>query len=70
MPKSIKFLGACLFDGVTTLKKVTIAYDTLTKGTILAFNTNLASSWGWGDQPLETIQELNVIAPYAANDEL
>ncbi len=70
LPKSIKFLGAWLFDGVTTLKKVTIAYDTLTKGTILAFNTNLASSWGWGGQPLETIEELNVIAPYAANDEL
>ncbi len=72
LPKSINWLGCSLFES-TELKKVTVAYDTLTKGAILQFNTVLGGGWykvNGRQGPVDTIEELNVIAPYSSDDQL
>ena len=69
LPKSINYLQSSIFTNNTSLKKVTIAYDTLSSGTTLPFWVVFAGpeqcSGSNCNLPLE---EVNVIAPYAANE--
>ena len=73
MPKSINYLESDLFYGNVNIKKVTIAYDTLTSGTTLPFFVVADGSWrGKYDQnaALNHVEELTVLAPYAADEEV
>ena len=73
LPKTINYLESDLFYGNTNVKKVTIAYDTLTSGTTLPFFVVADGSWrGKYDQnaALNHVEELTVLAPYAADEEV
>ena len=73
LPKSINYLQSNIFYGNQNMKKLTIAYDTLTSGTTLQFfvvsdggvkgTTDMKS-------PTNTIEELVVLAPYAEDEEV
>ena len=63
-PKSINWLGAYLFEGNSSIKKVTVAYDTLTSGTVTVFHTVL------GDYSGPQVEELILIAPYGENEDV
>ncbi|MBP5634130.1 leucine-rich repeat protein [Candidatus Saccharibacteria bacterium] len=71
LPKSINYLQSGLFTQNQNLKKITIAYDTLSSGTTLPFWVVVGGGGNDGDDgyyynyPLE---EVNIIAPYAANE--
>ena len=69
LPKSINYLQSSIFTNNTSLKKVTIAYDTLSSGTTLPFWVVFAGpelcSGSNCNLPLE---EVNIIAPYAADE--
>ena len=67
MPKSINYLKNAIFEGDSNLKKVTVAYDTLSSGTILSFNMLFGEGWQAGSVPVE---ELTVLAPYGANEQV
>ena len=73
LPKSINYLESDLFYGNKNMKKVTIAYDTMTSGTTLPFFVVADGSWrGKYDQnaSLNHVEELTVLAPYAADEEV
>ena len=73
LPKSINYLESDLFYGNKNMKKVTIAYDTLTSGTTLPFFVVADGSWrGKGDQnaSLNHVEELTVLAPYGEDEEV
>ncbi len=68
LPKSINYLESNLFYGNKNLKKVTVAYDTLTSGTTLPFYIVLDGKVrGLSDDNAAEnhIEELIVLAPYA-----
>ncbi len=69
LPKSINYLQSSIFTNNTSLKKVTIAYDTLSSGTTLPFwvvygGPELCS----GSNCNFPLEEVNIIAPYAADE--
>ena len=71
LPKSINYLQSDLFYGSTDIKKATVAYDTLTSGTTLPFFVVLdgyVHSRGDRDAVADSIEEIIVLAPYAANE--
>ena len=71
LPKSINYLQAELFKANKNLKKVTVAYDTLTSGTTLQFFVVLDNEWSANENYTSTaIEELTVIAPYAEDEEV
>ena len=70
LPKSINYLQAELFKNNLNLRKVTVAYDTLTSGTTLQFYVVLDNEWGTGNYTSSNVTELNVIAPYAEDEEV
>ncbi len=73
LPKSINYLQSQLFQGNSKLKKLTVAYDTLTSGTTLPMFVVLDNYYGASTssgEPSGTIEELNLIAPYGENDEV
>ncbi|MBR5418677.1 leucine-rich repeat protein, partial [Candidatus Saccharibacteria bacterium] len=71
LPKTIKKLGAELFKGNHNMKKATVAYDTMTSGTAMPFHVVLDNNWyATEGEPTNTIEEINVIAPYAANEQV
>ena len=73
LPKSINYLQALLFSGNKHMKKLTIAYDTLTSGTTLpmfAVLDNRYSLTPGEETPTQTIEEVNIIAPYADDEEV
>ncbi len=65
LPKSLTKLEASSFQS-TTLKKLTIAYDTMQIGMALPINVILGG-YGWNAGSV-SVEELNVIAPYAADE--
>ncbi len=65
LPKTINYLESELFKGASNLKKLTVAYDTLTSGTILPMFVVLDNEY-----PNNTLEELHVIAPYGADEAL
>ena len=73
LPRSINYLQSYLFKGNGNMKKLTVAYDTLTSGTTLpmwvVLDNNYGASKTSGD-PSGSIEELHVIAPYGEDDEL
>ena len=73
LPKSITRLGAELFKGNGNMKKATVAYDTMTSGTAIPFWVVLDNN-NWYDnndaEPGTTLEELYVVAPYAADEEV
>jgi len=72
LPKSINYLQSYLFKGNKHMKKLTIAYDTLTSGTTLPMFVVLDNEYGSGapskETPSHTIEEINIIAPYASDE--
>ncbi|MBO7561039.1 leucine-rich repeat protein [Candidatus Saccharibacteria bacterium] len=64
LPKSINWLGAYLFEGNRGIKKITVAYDTLTSGTVTVFHTVI------GDYSGPEVEELILIAPYGPDEEV
>ncbi|MBP5633659.1 leucine-rich repeat protein [Candidatus Saccharibacteria bacterium] len=73
LPKSLLYPGAALFDGNSNLKKVTVAYDTMTSGTISPFwvvlsNRSVQEGSNRNDNPLVSLEELIVLAPYAEDE--
>ncbi len=69
LPKSINYLQSSIFTNNTSLKKVTIAYDTLSSGTTLPFWVVFAGPEQCGGSNCNLpLEEVNVIAPYAANE--
>lgn len=73
LPKSINYLQAYLFKNNGNLKKLTIAYDTLTSGTTLPMFVVLDGSWGaspTSGQPSGSLEEVNIIAPYREDEEV
>ena len=70
LPKSINYLQAYLFKGNLNLKKITVAYDTLTSGTTLQFYVVLDNEWGTGNNTSSNVEELVVVAPYAEDEEV
>ncbi len=79
-PKSINYLESGLFLGNTNLKKVTVAYDTLTSGTTYPFyividgvddgGVATYSYPGTADSAANAIEELIVEAPYGADEQV
>ena len=73
LPKSINKLGVEIFRNNGNMKKATVAYDTMTSGTVLPFWVVL-DNYNWYDndaaQPATQIEELIILAPYAANEEV
>ena len=66
LPKSINYLQSALFENNNSITKLTIAYDTLSSGTTLPLWVVLRGDhWNDKNDPLE---EVNIIAPYAANE--
>lgn len=76
LPRSINYLQAMLFAGNKHMKKLTIAYDTLTSGTTLPMFVVLDNHWAdyystsASEYPSGSIEEVNIIAPYASGDEV
>ncbi len=81
LPKTINQLGIAVFASNTNLKKATVAYDTLTSGTMLQFATVLDGiPYPWGNEtgiydnnPVyvqDILEELVVLAPYEEGEEL
>ena len=73
LPRSINYLQSQLFKGNGNMKKLTVAYDTLTSGTTLPMFVVLDNNYGAGKNsgdPSGSIEELHVIAPYDDDDEL
>ena len=71
LPKSINYLEAEAFKGNGNMKKLTVAYDTLTSGTILPLWVVLSNDYSKGNNDTNgSIEEINVIAPYAANEQV
>ena len=69
LPKSIKWLSASVFDKNINLKKLTIAYDTLTSGTTLPMYVVLGGhERGANESTAWSVEELNIIAPYTENE--
>jgi len=68
LPKSIMKLEAASFKN-DTLKKLTIAYDTMQVGTTLPLSTIIGKNEGWSGGSI-AVEELNIIAPYGANEEV
>ena len=64
LPKSINRLGHGIFDSSYNIKKVTVAYDTLTSGTTEYF------SQAFGSGNSDHIEELTVLAPYEQDEPL
>lgn len=72
LPKSINYLESALFYG-NKIKKVTIAYDTLSSGTTLPFFVVADGTWtstSDTNAALNNVEELTVLAPYAADEEV
>ncbi len=71
-PKSINYLQSNIFYGNTNLRKVTVAYDTLTSGTTLPFFVVLDGDtrgyYGNDGTASAAIEELIVLAPYGAEE--
>ena len=63
LPKSLLRIEGEVFRGNDNLKKVTIAYDTLSSGMILPFWVVLSNQGS-----IQSVEEVNVIAPYAADE--
>ena len=61
MPKTLNYLAGFSFP--QTVKKVTVAYDTMQSGTVLDFGV-LFGYWSGGLR----LDELTVLAPYSATD--
>ncbi|MBR6961167.1 leucine-rich repeat protein [Candidatus Saccharibacteria bacterium] len=73
LPKSINYLQAQVFKGNGHMKKVTVAYDTMTSGTTHALAIVLDgaySTYGTENEPESTIEEVVVLAPYAADEQV
>ena len=70
LPKSINYLDAELFRDNYNMKKLTVAYDTMTSGTLRAMFVILDNTWHGTNQPSMTIEELTVLAPYSANEQV
>ena len=73
LPKSINYLQSSLFKNNANMEKVTIAYDTLTSGTTLPMFVVLDDRWCGSDadpSPSCSIREVNIIAPYAEDEEV
>ncbi|MBO7560520.1 leucine-rich repeat protein, partial [Candidatus Saccharibacteria bacterium] len=65
MPKSINFLGVSIFKENYNLEKVTIAYDTMTIGTVNPFFVDYLGESYFENQ---IVKEIELIAPYAADE--
>ena len=71
LPKSINYLEAHIFYGCDRVKKLTVAYDTLTSGTTLPMFVVLDGMPNNGrNHPTDTIEEIEVIAPYGENEQV
>ena len=74
LPKSINKLGAEIFKANGHMKKLTVAYDTMTSGTVVPIHVVLDNVYrgysGVAGEPSASIEEVNVIAPYAANEQV
>ena len=70
LPKSINHLGYSIFDGSENIKKVTVAYDTLTSGTTVYFAQTFNSRDGRGNGIAYQVEELTVLAPYEEDEPL
>ncbi len=73
LPKSINYLQSQIFKGNGNMKKLTVAYDTLTSGTTLPMFVVLDNYYGASTtqgEPSGSIEELHVIAPYAEGEEV
>ncbi len=75
LPKSINKLGVELFKGNGHMKKITVAYDTLTSGTPIPLYTALDNIYSSDSRPPEgeptySLEELVVLAPYTADEEV
>ncbi len=71
LPKSISDLSEInTFAFNKNLTKLTIAYDTLTTGTLHPLHTVMGGNVGAETNVIRGIKELNIIAPYGQNDEL
>ncbi len=73
LPKSINYLQSQIFKGNGNMKKLTVAYDTLTSGTTLPMFVVLDNYYGASTtqgEPSGSIEELHVIAPYADDEEV
>ena len=72
LPKSINYLQSALFYN-NPITKATIAYDTLTSGTTLPFYV-VTDGYLHSTSDMKTVanilQEVRVIAPYAANEQV
>ncbi|MBR5419430.1 leucine-rich repeat protein, partial [Candidatus Saccharibacteria bacterium] len=69
LPKSINYLQSYLFENNNNIKKLTVAYDTLTSGTTLPLWVVISGHYNeTSNDPVASIEEVNVIAPYAANE--
>ena len=72
LPKSINYLQVEVFKGNGNMKKITVAYDTLTSGTThplfeVLGNSHESTKEG---EPENSVEELNIIAPYAADEQV
>ncbi|MBP5633444.1 leucine-rich repeat protein, partial [Candidatus Saccharibacteria bacterium] len=77
LPKSLTRLEAELFRGNGNLKKATVRYDTLSSGMILPFWVVLSNAYSNGTDdnsigrnPNYSLEEITVVAPYAADEEV
>ena len=70
LPKSINYLDVELFRNNYNMKKRTVAYDTMTSGTLRAMFVTLDNTWHGTNQPSMTIEELTILAPYSANEQV
>ena len=70
LPKSINRLGYSIFDNCNNIKKVTVAYDTLTSGTTVYFTQAFNSRDGDGNGRSRYIEDLTVLAPYEEDEPL
>ena len=72
LPKSIKYLQAELFRDNVGMRKLTVAYDTLTSGTTLPLFVVLDNVYSkqsiYSSQPINSIEEVIIIAPYGENE--
>lgn len=70
LPKSIRYLQSDIFFG-NNIKKVTIAYDTLTSGTTLPFYVVMdgyVRGTSNKEAQVNTVEEITILAPYAENE--